>query len=98
MAIVLQEQQQTNWRALSIIAAVFLAVGLAAYFLFWSQAPVIEKVIPSELKSASELSNVKFKTDLDSVIRELPPQGKLQRYVGQPTVGPTGRSNPFLKF
>ena len=98
MAIVLQEQQQTNWRALGIIVAVFLVIGLSAYFLFWSKAPAIEKVIPNELKSASELSNVKFKTDLDSVIRELPPQGKLQRYVGQPSVGATGRSNPFLRY
>ena len=98
MAIVLQEQQTTNWRALIWIGLVFVIIGGGAYFLFLAPAPAIEKVIPTELKSASELSNVKFRTDLDSVVRELPPQGKLQRYVGQPNVGPTGRENPFLKF
>ena len=98
MAIVLQEQQETNWKALIWIALVLIIVGFGGYFLFWAQAPAIEKVIPNELKSAAELSNVKFRTDLDSVVRELPPQGKLQIYVGKPGVGQTGRSNPFLKF
>ncbi|OGY63426.1 MAG: hypothetical protein A3I89_00005 [Candidatus Harrisonbacteria bacterium RIFCSPLOWO2_02_FULL_41_11] len=98
MAIILEEKQQFNWRAFAAVIAIVLFLGAGAYYLFFAPVPGIETIAPSQLKSTKELSGIDFQSDLNRVTSELPPGGKFRNYIGQPSVGITGRTNPFLKY
>ena len=80
------------------MVVIFAVLGGGIYLLFFGPVPAIERVIPSQLKSTIEISSVNFRADLDEVAKQLPPQGKLRRYVGDPSVGESGRINPFFEF
>lgn len=95
MAIVLEEKQKFNWKALLIFLAVIGFLFAVAYFLFFAPVPVIEDIIPLNIKSTTELSTVEFKPgDLTSnkTYQSLKPS------VGPAVVTQVGRPNPFIKF
>ena len=97
MAIVLEEKKEYNWGTLLIILAIItLVIGLA-YFLFFAPVPAIEseKLKPAALQTATEFSGVEF--DPATVINS-DKFRSLRRFVGQSSVGKTGRENPFIKY
>lgn len=95
MAIVFEEKQKFNWKALAAVSAAIIAVGAAVYFLFFTPVPAIEIIAPPAVRSSSELSNI----TLDAVSVTNSQQFRaLRRYIGQPSIGQVGRDNPFIKF
>lgn len=95
MAIVLEEKQKFNWKALIIFIAVVMFLFAAAYFLFFSPVPAIEVIIPLNIKSTTEISTVEFKPgDLtgDKIYQSLRPA------VGPAVITQVGRANPFIKY
>ena len=92
------ESKKINWKLVIGGVAVLVLLGGGIYALFFAPVPAIEVIAPASTRSASELSGVKFQGDLDAVVKEFPPQGKLRRYVGDINVGETGRENPFVKY
>ena len=80
---------------MAIVAAVILAIGGAAYFLFFTPVPVIEIIVPPAARSIEELSGAQF--DPAGVVNSEDFRS-LRRYAGQPSVGQTGRPNPFVKY
>ena len=95
MAIVLEEKQQSSWKT---IITVLLIIGFFAggvYFLFFKEVPGIETIVPSQLKSTTELSKVQF--DPAGVMNSDAFRA-LRRYAGQPSIGQVGRPNPFIRF
>jgi len=103
MAIIIsEERKQFNWLPF-LIAAIFLFVAvIGSYLLFFTEAPLIEKIIPSSQKIISDIAKVKsedFKNDLSSIKKELQTKAK-QTVV--PSAGGTsanpGRTNPLLPF
>lgn len=95
MAIVLEERQQFNWKALIIFIAIIAVVFGLAYFLFFAPSPVVQVIIPSNVKSTAELSTVNLNpNDLlgNKVYQSL-------KQFGAPVAAPqTGRENPFIKY
>lgn len=77
------------------MAAVILAVGGAAYFLFFTPVPAIEIIVPPAARSIEELSGAHF--DPAGVVNSEDFRS-LRRYAGQPSIGQIGRPNPFIKF
>jgi len=95
MALVFEEQKKFNWKGLVIVTGVLIAVAGAVYFLFFTPVPTIELIVSSDLRSATEISNVQF--DPAGVVNS-PEFRALRRYVGPSSVGQIGRPNPFIKF
>jgi len=101
MAILIaEEKKQFNWLPFLIIAIFLFAATIGSYLLFFTEAPLIEKIVPSSQKIISDISKIKeadFKNDLTSTQNEL--QTKIRQTV---TVGAgfsnPGRTNPFIPF
>lgn len=95
MAIVLEERQQFNWKALLIFLAVIAMVFGLAYFLFFAPSPVVQEIIPSSVKSTAELSTVNLNPNelLGNATYK-----SLKQYGGPMAVPQVGRENPFIKF
>src|SRR5579864_4515360 len=99
MAIILQEGPKFNWKALIIVLVIVAALGGGAYALFFAPVPAIEQIIPLQLQPTLELSNIELQSDLSPVANAFSPsQTKFRIYSGEPSVGATGRTNPFIKF
>ena len=95
MAIVLEEKQKFNWKAFAIFSAVIVFLFATAYFLFFAPVPVIEDIIPLNIKSTAELSTVEFRPgDLTSnkTYQSLRPSA------GPAVITQVGRVNPFIKY
>jgi hypothetical protein len=106
MAILIsEERKQFNWLPFVIIGFFLFVAVIGAYLLFFTEAPLIEKIVPSSQKIISDISKVKsedFKSDLSAAKKEL--QTKVKQTVttttgstGGSTANP-GKSNPFLPF
>ena len=95
MALIFKEEKKSNWKGLMIVAAVILAIGGAAYFLFFAPVPAIEIIVPPAARSVEELSGAIF--DPAGVVNSEDFRS-LRRYAGQPSIGQIGRPNPFVKF
>ena len=95
MALIFSEEKKFNWKGLATVAAIILAIGGAAYFLFFTPVPAIEIIVPPAARSIEELSGVQF--DPASVVNSEDFRS-LRRYGGQPGIGQIGRLNPFVKF
>jgi hypothetical protein len=95
MAIVFEKQKKpVNWiLILSIAFAVIFISGLA-YYLFFAPTPQIDIVLPAPLSDAGIISSLEF-TD-PGVVLSSPEFKNLKLYVGTPSVGTLGRSNPFI--
>lgn len=95
MAITFEEKQQFNWKALITFTAIIAVVFAVAYFLFFAPSPFVEQIIPSNVKSATELSTVK----LDPNDLQNNKTYQTLRQIGGPiTVPQAGRANPFVKY
>ncbi len=95
MAIVFEDKQQFNWRALIIFIAIVAAVLGTAYFLFFAPSPVVEEIIPSNVKSTTELSTVNLNPN--DLLNDKTYQS-LKQYGGSTAVPQAGRVNPFIKY
>jgi len=93
MAILIQEQQAFNWKALVIFMVSLAVVGGLIYYLFFAPVPGIEFIAPASIKSTTELSNVELDLGVSTELIK-----NFRRYTGQPSVGQIGRENPFVKF
>jgi len=103
MAIIISEERKKfNWLPF-LIAGIFLFVAIiGSYLLFFTEAPLIEKIVPSNQKIVSEISKVNgdnFKADLSSTKKELLTKAKqtITTSTGGSSANP-GRTNPLLPF
>lgn len=78
-----------------MVGVLVVLVAAGAYALFFAPTPAIEIIVPPTVRSTAELSKVEF--DPSSVANSEAFRA-LRRYVGEPTLGQVGRSNPFIKF
>lgn len=95
MTLVFEEEKKFNWKGLVTVSAAVIAVGVAAYFLFFTPVPAIEVIVSPAVRSTEELSGVHF--DPASVVNSEKFRS-LRRYTGQSSIGKVGRPNPFVKF
>jgi len=97
MAIVVAgEKQRSPLFAISATLVIALVVGVGAYYLFFSPAPAIEKIIVSQdLQSISQVSKVNIDTQ---AITESPIYKTLVQKLPALQVSGYGRANPFLPF
>lgn len=96
MAITFEEKKKgINWFVIAAVAVVLGLIGLAVYFLFFSPTPVIEVIVPRQLESVAEISEIQF--DPSTVINSSSFRS-LKNYTGLPSAGQLGRENPFISF
>lgn len=95
MAIIVeQEKRNINWFALAVVLAIVVIFGATLYYLFFTPAPLIERVAPSgNLQAIKTVSNINLNPD--KVINH--PVYKILRIYGGgenlPAAEP--RTNPF---
>ena len=78
------------------ILVILVVFGLLTYFLFFSETPRIETVLPPILKTSDEIARVPF-VDLVQVVNSNEFRS-LESYVGMPSIGALGRTNPFIEY
>ena len=76
------------------IIAVFILL-FATYYLFFTNPPQIDVLVPAELVTISRISE--FSVDPGAVIDSQEYQS-LKEHVGPPELGEFGRVNPFDRF
>jgi len=99
MAIVIEKQKKGfNWFAVFIIIILAVIVGVAAYFLFFSSLPLVEKVIPYQLQVSTQLSQAQTQSLVQAVVNSKLYKS-LQSYAILPTPSPDniGKTNPFVR-
>ena len=99
MAIVIEKQKKAfNWFAVFIIIILAVIVGVAAYFLFFSSLPLVEKVIPYQLQVSTQLSQSQTQSLVQAVVNSKLYKS-LQGYAILPIPSPEsiGKTNPFIK-
>ena len=98
MAIVIEENKKNiNWFALAVIFAILLSLGITIYYLFFASTPLIERVVPEEIKSVETISANAF--DPSSVINDKTYK-ILRQYINPVEVSTSTlpvRANPFVK-
>lgn len=97
MAIVIEEsRKKINWFAWALVSAVVATIIIAIYYLFFSPVPLIEKVIPEQLKVIESISSNPF--DPSSVIND-PTYKILRQYINplQVSSSTPQRPNPFSR-
>jgi len=98
MAIVIKQQKKgIDWFVIVVFAFFFLVVVIGSYFLFFTEAPLIEAITPTTLRSVVQISTEAEIFDPSEIISN-PVLKKLRQYGGLPSVGNLGRDNPFLSF
>ncbi len=95
MAIVLEEQQRFNWKALIIFLAVIIGIFGLAYFLFFAPSPAVQLIIPPSVQSTTELSGVDL--NATSLLQNKTYQS-LKQYGGPAPLPQMGRANPFIHY
>ncbi len=95
MAITFEQESRFNWKALLTVVVILVVLAVAVYYLFFVPVPVIEVIVPSSVKTTSELSRVEFDP---SVVVNSEVFRSLRRYTGESSKGESGRDNPFAKF
>jgi len=95
MAIIIeQEKRKIQWFKILLTLAVIAAILSSTYYLFFAPLPLIEKVLPQNLQSIKDISNIQFKPE--DVINN-PKFQILKQYANPIVVGSVGKSNPFAK-
>lgn len=95
MAIIIeQEKRKIGWFKILVILALAVAIISSTYYLFFAPVPLIEKVLPQNLQSIKNISDIKFRPE--DVIND-PKFQILKQYAAPAETGPVGKSNPFLK-
>ncbi len=93
MAIVIKEQKnKSSFFSVAVIIMVGGGLFLAAYYLFFTPVPLIDKFAPLSLESLKQISSIKINPD---GILENPSFQVLKQYVGPVSSATSGRSNPF---
>ena len=95
MAIVFEQpKRRINW--FPIVTSVFgvLFIIALAYYLFFAPTPNIEAVLPEVLEKTNRISDLEF-TD-PTLLLSSAAYKALRVYVGAPSSGTLGRTNPFL--
>ena len=99
MAIIVgQEEKRINWMAVSIALIVLTFLLISTYYLFFYPTPLIEQIIPPQIKMVSDISEITIDAKSIREILDNPVYRSLKPYVSSPTPGLTGRANPFLPF
>jgi hypothetical protein len=94
--IVAGEKQKSPLAAILTILAIVIILVIGAYYLFFSPAPAIEKVIvPQDLQSISQVSKVSIDTQ---AITESATYKTLVPKLPALQVSGYGRANPFILF
>ena len=93
MAILMEEGngRRGPFKVLAITVALII-LGTITYYLFFAPAPLIEVIVPSGLRSVTQISEKGLNTP---EIFNSPVYRSLRQYVADPVVGETGRTNPF---
>ena len=94
MAIVIEEEKRNiNWFNLLVAVLIIAFLGAAAYFLFFTKIPLVEKVLSPKVQPLTGVSQFKFNPELitDNEIFKI-----LKEYAGKPQTGEVGRDNPFV--
>ncbi len=96
MAILIEEEKRpVNWLAIFIVIFVMSIIGFGTYYLFFAETPAIEIILPANLQSANQITNIAVdpaKVLTSDAFKSLKPHGQ------EANVGQTGRANPFLPF
>ncbi len=95
MAIVIEEEKRRiNWFTLAVIILIVATIVATIYYLFFASVPLIEKVAPPRLQSLKEISSLKLQPEdvLNNQTFQI-----LRQYINPIEVGPSGKTNPFLK-
>lgn len=92
MAIIVKEQEQgLNWLAIGIGLFFIILISLLVYFLFLTDAPLIEKIAPTgDLQSLEEIQ------DYSDILNK--PSFLSRPILPNPETGALGRSNPFRPY
>ena len=96
MAFTIEGEKQ-NKMAMRVIIIVILVMLLvfATYYLFFTKPPQIEVLVPVELETISQISDLEVNP---SAIIESPEYQSLKEHVAPPELGEFGRVNPFANF
>ena len=93
--VVEQERSGTNWFLLLGILFGLGFVALAAYYLFFGGAPLIETLIPARSQLIVEITQSKL--DPNTIISN-PAYKSLKEYTLPLDFSGIGRANPFIQF
>jgi hypothetical protein len=96
MAILIEEEKRSiNWFALLVTIFIVCVLGFGTYYLFFAPTPAIEIILPATLQSANKVTGIAvdpFNVINSEAFKSLKGGGS------QPSIGQTGRANPFLSF
>ena len=90
-----EKKKKINWFAWGIIIIVVATGATAVYYLFFVRPPLIEVIIPHQLKSLEQISQIKINP---TEVFDNPIFKNLNQYVAPIIVSPSEsilNSNPF---
>ncbi|MEE8131877.1 MAG: hypothetical protein V3T98_02425 [Candidatus Paceibacterota bacterium] len=94
MAIIIEEEKRKiNWFAIVINIFLIALLGTVIYYLFFTQLPLIEVVLPIRVQSLSQLANIEF--DPQRLFSH-PIYDILQQIIPSLSVTTSTRTNPFM--
>jgi hypothetical protein len=94
MAIIIEEEKnKISLISIATWLVVLLIIGLAVYYIFFSQPELVEIAAPAAIQNLDPLRKINISPD---EIVNSPAFHSLKSTVTLPTPGNTGRSNPFL--
>lgn len=97
MAIVVEEEKRSSLNIIGVMmwGLVIVAIGLAAYYLFFKRPELIPITVPANFQNAESLSNIQLNPEevlenstfkaLKTLVNPVKPEG-------------VGKANPFLGF
>ncbi len=80
------------------VLGVLIVVGLvvfASYSLFFAPAPLVETIAPKDLETTSAISKIQLNV---SVVTDSAVFQSLKKYIENPEIESSGRTNPFEPF
>lgn len=95
MAIVIQQEKNNgNWLFIFSVLFIFAIIGISAYYVFFEKPEAIERVIPQQLQTISELE--KLNLDPNDLLKDQRFSG-LQKSIqlNIPDSSTVGKANPF---
>ena len=108
MAIIIsEEKKQFNWLPFLILGIILLVAIIGSYLLFFTNAPLIEYIVPTSQKRISDISAInseQFISTLSTTKKDLQGRVKQQGSTFLSSIKPGSistnpvKSNPFLGF
>jgi len=90
-----KEKQGGKLTRIAVIIVSILVLVFATYYLFFTQPPQIEVLVPVELRKISQISE--FDIDPAAIVNS-PEYKALKQHVAPAQLGEFGRLNPFARF